>query len=162
MDARSLALIYLISLAPTLEGRYAVLVGLAMGVNPLLSLAAASLGVATISIALPLALSWADRLLTAWARRGGPLGRLGRLYLRIVERTRTKARPLVEKYGLPGLIIFVAAPLPGTGIWTGSLAALLLGLDRARTMIALLTGGLLSIAITFTPAYLGTSLWNPA
>jgi len=32
----------------------------------------------------------------------------------------------IQKYGAWGLLIFVAIPLPGTGVWSGSLAAALL------------------------------------
>jgi len=32
----------------------------------------------------------------------------------------------IQKYGEWGLLIFVVIPLPGTGVWSGSLAAALL------------------------------------
>ena len=31
----------------------------------------------------------------------------------------------IKKYGAYGLLLFVAIPLPGTGVWTGSLIAVL-------------------------------------
>lgn len=34
----------------------------------------------------------------------------------------------VEKYGFGGLLLFVAIPLPGTGIWSATLAAVLLNI----------------------------------
>lgn len=38
------------------------------------------------------------------------------------------------------LFTFVAIPLPGTGAWTGSLAAALLDLDKKKSMISVLCG----------------------
>ncbi|MEG0090740.1 MAG: small multi-drug export protein, partial [Oscillospiraceae bacterium] len=38
------------------------------------------------------------------------------------------------------LFVFVAIPMPGTGAWTGSLAASLLDLDRTKSLIAVLFG----------------------
>ena len=35
---------------------------------------------------------------------------------------------------------FVAVPMPGTGAWTGTLAASLLDLDKGKSMIAVLLG----------------------
>jgi len=43
---------------------------------------------------------------------------------RKLEHARDRARPLVDKYGLLGLTIFVAVPLPGTGAYAGSAAAI--------------------------------------
>ena len=50
------------------------------------------------------------------------------IYDRIVARTQRKARPYVEKYGTIGIGLFIGIPLPGSGVWTGALAARLLGM----------------------------------
>lgn len=57
-----------------------------------------------------------------------------------VERTRRKGKPYIEKYGLFGLAIFVAIPLPVTGAWTGSALAWLLGLDWKKSFVAVSLG----------------------
>ena len=54
----------------------------------------------------------------------------------------------VEKWGVLGLVIFVAIPLPMTGVWTGGLVAFLLGYCRYKAMLSLGLGGVLSITIT--------------
>ena len=59
---------------------------------------------------------------------------------KIIERTERKASEKIEKYGTIGLIIFVAIPLPGTGVWTGALAGYLLGLRARDVIIALVIG----------------------
>lgn len=58
----------------------------------------------------------------------------------------------IQKYKLFGLFLFVAIPLPGTGVWTGSLAAVLLGLEKKRAVLVVFLGavvcGLLIMAFT--------------
>ncbi|AIU70267.1 ligand-binding protein SH3 [Thermococcus eurythermalis] len=142
--------VFLLSLVPTFEGRYAIVYGIGGGYPLWETLLTAALGVLLLSIALPAALPYIDRIML-WLENT-PLKKLARLYLYYVERVRKKARPYVEKWGFLGLIVFVAIPLPGTGIWTGSLAAYLLGIGKKQTVPALVLGGLLSMAITVLPA----------
>ena len=42
----------------------------------------------------------------------------------------------IEKYGFWGLVLFVGIPLPGTGAWTGSLIAALLGMKFKKAFPA--------------------------
>jgi uncharacterized membrane protein len=54
--------------------------------------------------------------------------RKGRQFIEwLYQRTRRQTG-MIEKYRHPGLILFVAIPLPGTGAWTASIAAHLLGI----------------------------------
>lgn len=50
------------------------------------------------------------------------------------------------------LFLFVAMPIPGTGAWTGTLAASILNLDFKKTVIAILAGvltaGLIMLAFS--------------
>ncbi len=69
------------------------------------------------------------------------------LYNRIVERTQRKAKPFVEKYGAVGLAIFIGIPLPGSGVWTGALAAYLLGVCFRDFAIACVVGVLIAAAM---------------
>ena len=46
-----------------------------------------------------------------------------RFFIWLFARTRRKFYEKHQKYGDIALILFVAIPLPGTGCWTGSLAA---------------------------------------
>ena len=68
---------------------------------------------------------------------------------RKVERNKGK----IEKYSYWGLILFVAIPLPGTGAWTGSLIAALLGLDVKKSTLAAAAGVLLSCTIMTILSY---------
>ena len=54
----------------------------------------------------------------------------------------------VQRYGYLGLFIFVAIPLPGTGVWSGSLIASLLDMRFKYAFPAIVLGNLVaSIAI---------------
>ncbi len=50
----------------------------------------------------------------------------------------------VKKYGYWGLFIFVAIPLPGTGVWTGSLIASLLDLRFKYAFPTIVIGNLVA------------------
>ncbi|NLO88980.1 MAG: small multi-drug export protein [Clostridia bacterium] len=71
----------------------------------------------------------------------------------ILERTRKKSDQ-VQKYGALGLMLFVAVPLPGTGVWTGSLLAYLFGIKFWYALPAL-WGGMLVAGVIVTLASLG-------
>lgn len=46
----------------------------------------------------------------------------------------------IRKYGSFGLFLFVAIPLPGTGAWTGSLAASLLKIKPRKAILPIFLG----------------------
>ncbi len=50
----------------------------------------------------------------------------------------------IEKYGYFGLLLFVAIPLPGTGAWTGSLIAVLLGMKTKKSLLFVFLGVLIA------------------
>jgi uncharacterized membrane protein len=66
-----------------------------------------------------------------------------RIFQSILVRTRQREGQ-VKKYGLLGLIIFVAVPLPGTGAWTGALLAWLFGLNPVLATAAISLGVILA------------------
>ena len=53
------------------------------------------------------------------------------------------------------LLLFVGIPLPGTGAWTGTLAASILDMDFKTSVKAVICGVLLAGAIMATLSYLG-------
>lgn len=57
-------------------------------------------------------------------------------YYRRVEKTQRKIKPLVNKYGLLGISLFIAVPLPGSGSYTGALAAYILGVSYKKFILA--------------------------
>lgn len=75
----------------------------------------------------------------------------------IVEKLESKAMgksDKIKKYEFVGLLLFVGIPLPGTGAWTGSLIAALLGVKLKKAVPAIFLGLLLATAIMCTGAYL--------
>lgn len=64
-----------------------------------------------------------------------------------LEKKLLSKRSQLDKYGYPGLLLFVGIPLPGTGAWTGSGLAVLLGFDRKKSFIYILFGVLLAEVI---------------
>ena len=58
----------------------------------------------------------------------------------LFARTRARTSEKIEKYELLGLTIFVAIPLPVTGAWTGSVAAVIFGLKKVPSFIAIAVG----------------------
>ena len=58
------------------------------------------------------------------------------------------------------LFLFVGIPLPGTGAWTGMLAASILDMDFKKSTMAALGGVLLAGAIMLTASLLGVGAYN--
>ena len=64
----------------------------------------------------------------------------------LFARTRKKGKS-IEKYEAWGLAIFVGIPLPGTGGWTGAVAANIFGLKFWRAILFIFIGVLIAAAI---------------
>jgi uncharacterized membrane protein len=62
------------------------------------------------------------------------------LFQRYLERTRKRAKPVVDKYGYLGLTLFIAIPTPLTGAYTGTVAAWLLKMDWKKSFLAISIG----------------------
>ena len=77
----------------------------------------------------------------------------------LFERTRRRGR-IIEKYKRIGLILFVAIPLPVTGAWTGSLAAVLFGLRFRHAMLSIFIGVLIAGAIVTCLSLSGLTLFG--
>lgn len=76
----------------------------------------------------------------------------------ITNRTMRKSEK-VKKYSLLGLFLFVAIPLPGTGVWTGSAAAALLGLPFKGALITCLLGTMVAGLLMLTLSHLGVMVF---
>lgn len=55
-----------------------------------------------------------------------------------------KHRAKIDKYGYLGVFLFVAIPVPGTGVWTGSLIASVLGLKPGKAIITVIVGNVVA------------------
>ena len=76
---------------------------------------------------------------------------VGRILDRL-QRKITKIEDNMDKWGYFALMFFVAIPLPGTGVWMGTMAAWAMGLDRWKSFFAIAAGtviaGLLVLLIS--------------
>lgn len=74
----------------------------------------------------------------------------------MVEKLEAKAMSKsknIEKYEFWGLVAFVGIPLPGTGAWTGSLIAALLGIRFRKAFPAIVLGVLIAAFIMTILSY---------
>ncbi len=145
--------VLLLSLTPGVEPRYAVVLGATvLGASLAEAVAASLVGLIVLSLLLPSLLEALFRLL-AWAGRRSRLARrLHRLLESLAERSARRVSRGSMTVRVAGLAVFVAIPLPMTGIYTGALAAYFLGLPPRETRIALLAGGAASLLITLLAA----------
>ena len=72
---------------------------------------------------------------------------IGKFFTFCIEKGHKGGEKLKEKAGrglFVALLLFVGIPLPGTGAWTGTLAASILDMDFKSTTIAVMLGVLLA------------------
>lgn len=149
--------IVLLSAVPVTELRGSIPVAVALGVEPWQAFYLALIG--NYLPVIPLAL-----LLDPLVRLLKKVPYLDQIIEIILNRTRKQGAG-VEKYGVIGLIIFVAIPSPFTGVWTGSVLAYLLGIrilyvllsmavaiTIAGLLVTFATMGVIELALLFSPA----------
>ncbi|HNT52985.1 MAG TPA: small multi-drug export protein [Candidatus Syntrophosphaera sp.] len=146
-----LLIVFLISMIPIVELRGAIPIGIALFGLPwpqavLVSIAGNMLPVPFILLLL----DWFLRLIGkyGWGRRFSEW---------LHKRTRNRSR-VVESYEELGLALFVGIPLPGTGAWTGALAAKFLDLPLLKSLLWIFIGVLIAAAVVTAITLLGTTL----
>ena len=78
---------------------------------------------------------------------------IGKFFSWCLEKGERGGKKLQEKAGrglFVALMIFVGIPLPGTGAWTGTLAASILDMDFKSSVIAVMLGVVLAGIIMAT------------
>lgn len=78
---------------------------------------------------------------------------IGKFFTFCLEKGEKGGKKLQEKAGkglFVALLLFVGIPLPGTGAWTGTLAASLLDMDFKSSVLAAMGGVLLAGVIMYT------------
>ena len=145
----------LLSMVPTFEGRYAVTVALGMGMPPvfsyLLALICSSLPIPIILLLLRPVLDWFYTLpikpvqkFAAWLERHAAKKRAS---MNEKNKKGVRARLSADAAELLALYIFVALPLPGTGVWTGSAIATLFDMPRVKAGLTILVGNITACLI---------------
>lgn len=126
--------VLILSMFPIIELRGAIPLGLGLGLDYKTSFLISFIGSSIPSIPIILFIGYVFLIL----RR---INFFDRLIGRITEKTLTK-RSQIDKYGYIGLFLFVAIPLPGTGVWTGSLISHLLNMNKFKSIITVIFGNL--------------------
>ncbi len=131
----------LITLIPALELRASIPYGiLKLGMGWITVVIVCS--IANMIIA-PVEYFFLDRIVHVFLR----VKWIERMYRYYVEKTQKKIHPQIEKYGEWAVAVFIGIPLPGTGVYTGTLAAYLLGLGYKKTIYAAILGVLVAAVI---------------
>lgn len=129
----------IISAVPVIELRGAIPVGISMGLEPV---TAALLSLIGSMLPVPVILLFINVIFDFLRKTK----KFGGIVDKIVNRSMGKSDG-IRKYGFWGLVVFVAIPLPGTGVWTGSLIASLLGMKFKTGFFAALLGDICAAVI---------------
>lgn len=137
-------LIFLVSMVPLIELRGAVLIGL----SPLLGdpLPIIPLYIVCIlgnMLPVPIIFFFARKVLV-WGSNKKFIGKFFRFCLEKGEKGGKKLQAKAGRGLYFALFLFVGIPLPGTGAWTGTLAASLLDMDFKKSSIAVMAGVVLA------------------
>lgn len=133
-------IIFFISMVPIIELRGAIL--FAVGFNlPTIP----SFIVCVIGNMLPVpVIFWFARKVLLW---GKDKKYIGKFFTFCLEKGEKGGKKLQEKAGVGiylALLLFVGIPLPGTGAWTGTLAASFLDLDWKKSAVSVMLGVMLA------------------
>ena len=145
----------LVSMIPIIELRGGLPFGVALGLPYYLAFPAA---VAGNLIPAPFIIVYIRRVFELMRRY---LPRLNGLVDKLEKKAHLKGRK-VQKYQYLGLWLFVAIPLPGTGAWTGCLAAAFLGMRLKKAMPAVVLGVLTAGCIMLGLTHVGVNLFSGA
>ncbi len=135
-------LVFFISMVPIIELRGAVPIGVTyFGLNEYITLAVCVVG---NMIPVPFIYLFARKVLI-WGSRLKHGSGIFKWFLQKGEKAGQKLTAKSKKNGaFIALMLFVGIPLPGTGAWTGTLAASMLDFDAKKTTKAVVLGVLMA------------------
>ena len=147
----------LVSMVPLIELRGGVPVAMTMGMGAIEAIAVCGIG---NMLPVPFIYLFARKVLT-W---GSDKPHIGPVFTKILDKGERAGRKLVAKASRKGLfvalLLFVGIPLPGTGAWTGTLAASLLNMGWKSTTGAVSLGVVLAGIIMATVSSLGLHIFG--
>lgn len=139
MEIVYVVILILLALAPGLEARVAIPYGLGCGLHPLMVYVLSYIFSTLPTVPILYLLGWAEERLIH------RIGFLERLYRWSIERVRGRVERIRRsKYIYLALLLYVAIPLPFTGVWTGSLIAYILGLDKIKSIASIALGNIIA------------------
>lgn len=146
-----LAATFIISMLPVVELRGGIPYGVGFGLEPLEAFIAAVLG---NMLPIPFVLLLLNGILKWMKKQDNFFGK----FADWLERKAYRNSGTIEKYKALGLFILVAIPLPGTGAWTGSLVAVVLGIKNKLAFpiifLGVMTAGIIMLLVSYGVAAL--------
>ena len=134
-------LIFLVSMVPLIELRGGVPIAVGMGLDYFPALIVCVIG---NMLPVPIIYFFARKVLE-WGR---DKKYIGKFFTYCIEKGEHGGQKLIQRAGKGGLFIalllFVGIPLPGTGAWTGTLAASFLNMGIKSTSLAVSLGVILA------------------
>lgn len=127
---------------PVIELRGAIPVGISLGLSPIHATILSFIG---SMIPVPILLFSIRPVFNYLKKTKTFRSMINRLTTRSLRKS-----DKIQKYGFGGLILFVAIPLPGTGVWSGTLAAALLDMRFKRAFPAILIGNIIAAIAVMT------------
>ena len=126
MSLGTALLIIGVSAAPVAELRGGIPLAISLEYPPAAAYLLAILGNLAVVPLVLIGLQYGETILLRW--------KVSRTLLQwVFARTRRKGR-LIERAGPIALVLLVAIPLPGTGAWTGAIAAHLFGISMRKSL----------------------------
>ena len=136
-------IVFLISMVPLIELRGAIPYAVGFGLPLVPSILVALVG---NMLPVPFIFLFARKVLD-WGKDKKLIGGFCRWCLEKGEKGGRKLEAKAGRGLYVALLLFVGIPLPGTGAWTGTLAASILNMDFKKSVIYILLGLLLAAAI---------------
>ena len=152
--------VFIVSMVPLIELRGAIPFAYAFthtgtGFNLLLGYILIALG---NMIPVPLIYFFARKVLE-WGKDKPVIGKFFSFCLTKGEKGGQKLQEKAGQGLFVALMLFVGIPLPGTGAWTGTLAASILDMDFKKTVAAVICGIALAAVIVSIVCALGFGAW---
>ena len=146
--------IFFVSMVPLIELRGAIPISQGLGLPVTQSFIICIIG---NMIPVPIIYFFARKVLE-W---GADKPYIGKFFTFCLEKGKKGGDKLQEKTGrglFLALLLFVGIPVPGTGAWTGTLAASILDMEAKKTFLAVFLGLILACVIMMTLSYFGFSI----
>ena len=153
---KHILIVFLVSMVPLIELRGAIPYGVLFGLPLWLTFVIAIVG---NMLPVPIIYFFARKVLE-W---GCDKPMIGRFFTFCLEKGHRGGEKLKAKAGRGlfwALLLFVGIPLPGTGAWTGTLAASLLDMGFKKSVLACMGGVVLAGIIMGTLSLLGVSAFG--
>ena len=149
-------IVFLVSMVPIVELRGAIPIAAGMGLPMVTSCIICVIG---NMLPVPVIFLFARKVLI-W---GADKKYIGKFFSWCIDKGERGGEKLKSKAGrglYVALMLFVGIPLPGTGAWTGTLAASFLDMDFKKSVIACMGGVLLAGIIMGVLSALGVSAFS--